>query len=90
MQNETTAVYIPLDEGEELVNQIISGEYDRNTFRRLGQYSVNVFPNHLKALLEGGSLMQLDHDIYVLHDLGQYNEDTGLQMDIETGNGVFV
>lgn len=90
MQNKTTAVYIPLDEGGALVNQIISGGYDRNTFRRLGQYSVNVFPNHLKALLEGGSLMQLDNDIYVLHDLGQYNEDVGLQMDIETGNGIFI
>lgn len=90
MQNETTAVYIPLGEGEMLVNQVILGEYDRNTFRRLGQYGVNVFPNHLKALLEGGSLKQLDNEIYVLHDLQQYNEDTGLQMDIETGNGVFI
>lgn len=90
MKNETTTVYIPLGEGETLVNQIISGKYDRNTFRRLGQYSVNVYPNHLKALQEGGSLKQLDNDIYVLHDLEQYNKDTGLQMDVETGNGIFV
>lgn len=90
MKDETTSVYIPLGEGETLVNRIISGKYDRDTFRHLGKYSVNVFPDHLKALLEGGYLKQLDSEIYVLHDLQKYKEDTGLQMDIETGNGIFI
>lgn len=90
IEDKTIPVYIPFNEGKELVEQIISGEYDRNTFRRLGQYSVNVFPNHLKVLIESGSIRELDKGVYVLHDLKQYDEDTGLRGDIETGNGVFI
>lgn len=90
IENETVPVYIPLGKGKSLVEKLTSGEFDRNTFRQLGQYSVNVYPNHLRALLESGCLECLWGEIYILRDLTQYREDTGLQMDIETGNGFFV
>lgn len=90
IKNETTPVYIPEGEGEMLVNQIELGEFDRNTFRRLGQYSVQVYSDHLRALLDGGCLRLLDNGDYVLCDMEAYHRDTGLQMDIETGNGIFV
>ena len=89
IENETTAVYIPLEEGAELVEQLVRGAYSRNTFRQLGQFSVNVYPNHLKALLESGCVKQLEGEVYVLHDLTQYRDDIGLRMDTETGNGIF-
>lgn len=90
MEDETIAIYIPLGEGEILVNQLVSGEYDKNIFRQLGQYSINVFPNHLRALWDSGCLEQLNNEVYILRDLTQYNNDLGLQMDIETGNAFFV
>lgn len=90
IENETTAVYIPVGEGEMLVDQLVTGQADRNLFRKLGRYSVNVYPDHLKALLEGGCLERLDDAVYILRDLTQYREDTGLQMDVETGSGFFV
>lgn len=90
IENETVPVYIPLGEGKVLVDQLTSGDFDRNTFRKLGQYSVNVYPNHLRALQESGCVECLWDQVYVLRDLTQYKEDTGLQMDIETGDGVFV
>lgn len=90
IENETTAVYLPVGEGEKLVDQLVSGQTDRNLFRKLGQYSVNVYPDQLRALLEGGCLERLEDTVYILRDLTQYREDTGLQMDVETGNGFFV
>lgn len=90
IENETTAVYIPVGEGKMLVEQLMAGRADRNLFRRLGRYSVNVYPDHLKALLEGGCLERPDDEVYILRDLTQYHEDTGLQMDVETGSGFFV
>ena len=90
IENEAAVVYIPLGEGKVLTDQLMSGEYNRDIFRRLGQYGVNVFPNHLRALRESGCLECLWDEIYILRDLTQYREDTGLQMDIETGNGFFV
>ena len=50
IENEAAVVYIPLGEGKVLTDQLMSGEYNRDIFRRLGQYGVNVFPNHLRAL----------------------------------------
>lgn len=90
IENEAAVVYIPLGEGKTLTDQLTSGEFDGNTFRQLGQYGINVFPDHLKALLEYGCLEQFGDDIYILRDLTQYREDIGLQMDVETGEGFFV
>lgn len=90
IENETTTVYIPVGEGKALVEQLVTGQTDRSLFRKLGQYSVNVYPNHLRALLESGCLERLDDTVYILRDLTQYREDTGLQKDVETGSGFFV
>lgn len=90
IENETIAVYIPLGEGKLLTDQLTAGTFDRNTFRQLGQYGINVFSNHLRALQESGCLECLWDHIYILRDLTQYREDTGLQMDVETGNGFYV
>lgn len=90
IENQTVPVYIPLGEGKTLTDQLASGEFDRNTFRKLGQYSVNVYPNHLRALQESGCVECLWDQVYVLRDLTQYREDTGLQMDVATGDGFFI
>lgn len=90
IENETTVIYIPLREGEALVETLIAGRADRDTFRRLGQYGVNVYPNHLKALWEGGCLEQVEDSALVLRDMTQYCENTGLQMNVDTGNGFFI
>ena len=90
IENETSVVYIPLGKGKTLTDLLMSGEFDRNTFRKLGQYGINIFPNHLRALQERGCLECLWDEIYILRDLTQYREDIGLQMDVETGGGFFV
>jgi CRISPR-associated endonuclease/helicase Cas3 len=90
IENDTKTIYVPMDEGASLVDEVISGRADRNTFRKLGQYSINVYPNHFKNLWDSGCIESVDNSVYILRDLTQYDENTGLRLDVETGNGFFV
>lgn len=90
IENDTVGVYVPLGEGEALVEALLAGNVNRDTFRKLGQYVLNVYPDHLKALWEGGCLERVGDSAFVLRDLTKYCEDSGLQMDVDTGIGIFV
>ena len=90
IENETKTVYIPMDEAKVWIDELYHGRPTRELFRKLGQYSVNVYPNHFSELMEAGCLEVIDDTIYVLRDMNQYKEDTGLQMDVETGFGILV
>lgn len=88
IENSMRTVYIPLDDAESLLEQVKEGNADRNTFRRLGQYAVNVYEQHFRALWESGCLEEISSNVFVLWDRNQYNADTGLQMEVETGFGI--
>ncbi len=90
IENIMKTVLIPKEETEDWLESIISGEANRNTFRKLGQFGVNVHEIHFKQLWEAGCLEEIKKGIFVLRDLNQYKEDTGLQMDIETGYGILI
>lgn len=90
IEREMKTVLIPADGTEELLEQVCSGLADRNTFRKLGQYGVNVYNDHFKQLWEAGCLEEIGSEIFVLRDQRQYRGDLGLRMDVETGNGIFV
>lgn len=87
IENSMRTVYIPVDGTKDLLKQVAEGTADRNTFRRLGQYAVNVYEQHFAALWEHGCLEEISRNVFVLRDMNQYNEDTGLQMEVETGFG---
>lgn len=91
IENDIRTIYLPIEEGAEMIQQIADGKADKNTFRRLGQYGVNVYPNHFEALWRGGCIELIGDMIYVLRDMNQYcKEGTGLQMDVETGYGIMI
>ena len=54
IESPTTTVYLPLEEGAGLVELLRSGQYSRTLYRRLGQYGVSVYPQHLAALEQAG------------------------------------
>lgn len=85
IQEQSKTVYIPLDTGAELVEQLRSGWRSKTLFRKLGQYGVPVYPDHLQRLDSAGIVQQLDEDIWVLTDLRCYDNKTGLSMDVESG-----
>ena len=90
IENSMKTIYIPLDGTSELLEQIAEGKAGRNTFRKLGQFGVNVHEDHFRRLWETGCLEEISKEVFVLRDLNQYREDTGLQMDVETGFGILL
>ena len=89
IESETQTVYIPVGEAELWIEEMEKGKVSRKLMRKLGQYAVNVYPNHLKALYDAGCVEGIGEGMYVLRDMNQYHEDTGLQMDVSTGYGLF-
>ena len=73
IDSETRTVYIPLEEGEELVQRLRSGEHNRALFRALGQYGVSIYPQHFEALDLAGDLEILESGAAVLTNLTLYD-----------------
>lgn len=85
IDSETKTVYIPLEEGEELVWQLRSGEHSRALFRALGQYGVSVYPQHFEALDSADDLEVLADGSAVLTNLALYDRQKGLSLSAEEG-----
>ena len=90
IDSPTITLYLPIAEGKSLVEDLQDGVISRSLFRKLGQYAINIYPDHLKKLLDAGAVQLANQSCYVLNDLSLYNSKTGLQLDIETGKGVFL
>lgn len=85
IDSETKTVYIPLGEGEELVQKLRSGESSRELFRALGQYSVSIYPQHFQSLDLAGDLEVLEDGVAVLTNLTLYDNDIGLSPMADEG-----
>lgn len=79
----TRGVIVPYGaEGEDLINELKSAymvEKQIDLLRRAQQFTVNVFPNDLKELLDQGALRPIQKDIDILYlDTRYYYNDFGL------------
>ena len=90
IEQNTVTVYIPQGAGAALVEQLQTGWHSRALFRKLGQYGVSVYPQHLQKLELAGAVQQLDEDAWVLTDLRCYDAHKGLAMDVESGAAWFI
>ena len=79
-----------MEEGEELVRRLRSGEHSRALFRALGQYGVSVYPQHFAALDLAGGLEILEDGSAVLTDLALYDNSTGLSLAADSGKALFI
>ena len=90
IENDTRSVFVPLDEeAEQMAERLKNGEYSRDLLRKAAPYIVSIYPNHFEALAGVGALTQLHDDLAILEDMSKYNDKTGLELDIETGIGLF-
>ena len=87
IDSPTTTIYIPTGEGKSLVESLRAGLIRRSLFRKLGQYAVNVYPDHLNRLLDAGAIQAANDGSYILNDMSLYDENTGLALDVEMGKG---
>lgn len=86
----TRTIYIPLGEGEGLVERLRAGERNRSLFRRLGQYGVSVYEGHFVALEQAGDLEVLEDGSALLRDTALYSPDTGLSPEADSGKSLFI
>lgn len=88
----TSPVYIPLDAiSKRLCDKLLNQEpCSRSEYRKLGRYSVNLWPKHITALCDQGLLEVIDESSYVLRDIRFYNNKTGLQINSAQPDGIFI
>ncbi|MBQ2748306.1 MAG: CRISPR-associated helicase Cas3' [Clostridia bacterium] len=90
IDSATCVVYIPLEEGALLCRKIIEGTADRSDFRQAGQYSVNVYEQHFRELLQAGYIRQVGENAAVLSNPDIYDFCMGLTMQADKGTGLFI
>ena len=90
IETPTITIYIPVDEGANLVECLQSGQITQNLYRKLGQYGVSVYPQHFRELEQAGALKKLEDGSFVLEDLSLYKEETGLSLEADSGKAWFI
>ena len=79
-----------VEEGAVLCRRLQAGEINRPLLRRLGQYSVDCYEPQFRALDQTGALTLLPDGAAILTDLSKYNRETGLELNLETGIGIYI
>lgn len=88
LDEETEPVYIVNEENSDLIRQLKYGARSKSLFRKLNQYAVNLYPNHIRIMQEKGSITVLEDDIYLMEDASAYNDITGLIIE-QQNDGIF-
>ena len=99
IDQNTFSILIPLDdEAKALEQRITAGERSRPLLRAVSRHSVNIYENHLNLLLQNGQVEFMDTEasqktkdgIFILRGTeGIYDKNTGLELEPETGFGLF-
>ena len=91
IETETRSVLIPLEEkAANLTQALRSGACSRGVFRRIGAYTVSVYPQHFQALVAAGDVEVVADGFGVLVNDSLYSEDTGLSLQSDEGKAIFV
>jgi CRISPR/Cas system-associated endonuclease/helicase Cas3 len=91
MDEDTYSVIIPYDDrAKELIQSLKYCEFFGEILRALQGYTVNIYETEYKKLFAAGKLEFYKQDIAVLTSMDNYNEATGINIDIESGIGIFV
>lgn len=83
-------VYLPLPESEPLLERLRAGQDSRELRRKLGLYSVSIYPNHFAALNAVGALELLSGEDAILCGLAWYSRSTGLTLEPEGGSAYLI
>ena len=88
IDSPTQTVYVPLEEGKELVERLRRGEHSRKLYRELGRYGVSVYPQHFQHLYDAGAIEVLTTGESILCDTTLYHSLTGLMLRPEEGRAL--
>ena len=90
IDNSQYAVYIQTAESRPLLSDLERFGPNRALMRKLGKFAVGVYPNHYQELRDSGALREIAENAAVLEDLRLYNDETGLALTREEGQGLFI
>lgn len=94
IEENTLTVFVSREEeAEELLRQIKYQGYTKSSMRKAGQYCVQLYEGDIEKLLGAGMIRQISGDIedfFELVDEGQYTEEMGLDLGIESGIAVLM
>lgn len=90
IKDDTRSILIAREpESKRLEERLHFGERSRKLMRAAGRYSVNVYENTYNDLRNAGLLEEIDEGIAVLTDADRYSEETGLDVNVRLGEGLF-
>lgn len=91
INNDTIGIIIPRDQtARDLVERLNWVENPGPTMRKLQRYSVNIYPNEFKTLLDAGRILMVKERIPILLDTEiTYSEDLGLSIPLSSGGDAF-
>lgn len=91
IEDISRSVFIPFnDDAKHLQKRLYSGERSRELLRKIQPYMVNIYDNDFRALYDVGTIEKLDDEIAVLTDIDRYSKETGLDISVHSGMGIFV
>lgn len=91
IENNTKSIYILTEENQKEINELRNGRYTKELFRKLQQYSVNLYDYDFKKLDEACAVEYINESFYVLSDSSFYSEKTGVVFpDDNRVKGIFL
>ena len=88
--NDMRSMYIPTPENQELLRAIRMGHANKLVYRKAGLYSINIYEFQYQKLKERNAIENVGNGICILSDNSLYTKETGLEMDMEQGIGLFL
>lgn len=90
INENTKSIFIPYDENaKEIEQRLLNGEINRALLRKSNQYIVNVHCDTYEKMLSAQKIKLVDESLAVLIDSNSYDENAGLNLEIEDGGGIF-
>lgn len=88
IEQGTYPIVMPVQEIENDLKALRNGYITYVPLRKIARFSVNVYSQDIKALLEVGAIEAVSEGVYVLIDKERYHEDTGLDVEAQGGQGL--
>ena len=85
------SIYVPLEEGKMLTEELLNFGPNRRLIRKLGEFSVSVYRDFFLRLCETGRIRRVSENAAVLEDLDLYSSELGFPFEVsEESEALFI
>ena len=90
IDSNTRTLYIRVEENENEIKMLKNGFANKQDYRKLGLYGINIYEYEFRKLMDRYAITVLNNGNCVLDDMTLYNNETGLNIELEFGQAIFV